>query len=182
MTNSWSQEKYIKALKYAAIAHKKQKVPGTNLSYLMHISLVCMEVFAVVHRQKQINGDLTLQCALLHDTIEDTKITYQKLVSDFGTEVADGVRALSKNRSLPAKDRLPDSLYRIKQQPYEIWIVKMADRITNLQKPPFFWTRSKIRNYHQQACQIYQSLKEADATLAARLKNKTDNYLQYIKE
>ena len=172
----------MKTLKFAAKAHKGQKVPGTDLPYLVHLCLVCMEIFAVLNRKNKINGDLAIQCALLHDTIEDTKITRKQLESDFGIAVAESVQALSKDKSLPKKEQLTDSLRRIKQQPHEVWIVKMADRIANLQKPPFFWTKSKIKSYYQQSCEIYHTLKEADSEIAARLKQKIDSYLHYMKE
>jgi hypothetical protein len=38
MIINWSQETYIKACQFAANAHKGQKVPGTNLPYVVHPS------------------------------------------------------------------------------------------------------------------------------------------------
>jgi len=65
----------------------------------------------------------------------------------FGKAVTDGVKALTKNESLPKDRQMSDSLHRIKLQPSEIWAVKLADRITNLQPPPAYWSREKIPNY-----------------------------------
>jgi hypothetical protein len=48
-----------------------------------------------------------------------------------GNEIADGVIALSKNTILPSKEeQMKDSIARIKQQPKEVWMVKMCDRST----------------------------------------------------
>ncbi len=51
MGSDWSPDVYIKAYRYAATAHwnseKKQLVPGTDLPYLMHFSMVAMEVIAM---------------------------------------------------------------------------------------------------------------------------------------
>ena len=73
----WSQDKYIKALRNAAEAHNGQLFPGTDLPYLLHISLVSMEVMtAITTDQNKRDGDLAVQCALLHDVIEDADPRY----------------------------------------------------------------------------------------------------------
>ena len=43
---------------------------------------------------------LAIQLALLHDTIEDTKTTYEEIQNLFGSIVADGVKALTKDTAL----------------------------------------------------------------------------------
>ena len=42
--------------------------------------------------------DFAVQVALLHDIIEDTATTYDELAEHFGSKVADGVLALTKNK------------------------------------------------------------------------------------
>lgn len=64
------------------------------------------------------------------------------------------------------------SLERIKKQPKEIWIVKIADRTTNLQPPPSDWTQDKINRYREEALEIYEALKEGSLCLSSRLKEK----------
>lgn len=79
MASRWSQDVYIKAYRFAAEAHwnrsKKQHVPGTDIPYLMHFSMVAMEVIPALEKETGLNGNLAVQCALLHDTIEDTDTT-----------------------------------------------------------------------------------------------------------
>ena len=190
MGSDWSPDVYIRAYRYAATAHwnseKKQLVPGTNIPYLMHFSMVAMEVIAALGKEPGLDGDLAVQCALLHDTIEDTDTTYDQLVETFGLAVADGVQALSKDKlvgaDLPKQKRkerqMADSLERVRRQPREAWMVKMADRITNLQPPPKHWKPEKISRYREEACQIHQALKGASPYLAARLWEKIDRYPQ----
>ena len=74
-----------------------------------------------------------------------------------------------------------DSLHRIKQQPREIWMVKMADRITNLYHPPFYWTNEKILAYRDEALVIYQELYTANPQLAERLQQKIAAYPQFLR-
>ncbi|MEZ4637991.1 MAG: hypothetical protein R2856_24030 [Caldilineaceae bacterium] len=73
----WSQEKYLAAWLFAAEAHGVQTVPGTALPYVVHVGAVAMEVTAALTHGSQVNDpDLAVQCALLHDVIEDTSITF----------------------------------------------------------------------------------------------------------
>ncbi len=177
----WDQEKYIKAWNYASHAHIGQYMPGTEVPYINHIGNVAMEVMSAIAETKSIgNPDLLVQCALLHDTIEDTSSTYDDINETFGVDVADGVAALSKDKSLPTKsEQMDDSIQRILKQPLEIWMVKLSDRITNLQPPPAHWDKLKIEQYRNEAVFILNSLGEADQFLADRLKSKINDYVQY---
>jgi len=175
--STWSQEKYIKALQYAAKAHKGQSVPGSDLPYVVHVTMVAMEVMAALAHEDNLNGELAVQCALLHDVIEDTGKSYQKLAAEFGRDVAEGVLALSKNNILKdEQEKMADSLARIKQQPREIWMVKLADRITNLQPPPGHWRSEKIARYREEGKLILNELEAACPYLAERLKQKIREY------
>ena len=177
MPSTWSQEKYIRSLKYAAKAHRGQNVPGSDLPYVVHVTMVAMEVIAALAPEDNLDGDLAVQCALLHDVIEDAGISYEKLVAEFGLDVAEGVLALSKNNTLKSKqDKMQDSLARIKQQPKEIWMVKLADRITNLQPPPGHWDSEKIEAYRKEAQQILHELGNASPFLSKRLNGKLRVY------
>ena len=173
---SWRQDEYIRAHRFAAEAHNDQKFPGTDLPYLVHINLVAMEVIAALQAEPEHDGDLAIKCALLHDVLEDTKVSYEEMRAEFGLEVADGVRALGKNPALEKSLKMADSLDRIRQQPGEVWMVKMADRITNLLPPPKTWDREKIREYKEESIEIYNKLKEASQFLAARLEAKIEAY------
>jgi (p)ppGpp synthase/HD superfamily hydrolase len=178
----WNQDTYIKAWNFACIAHNGQCVPGSDLPYINHIGNVTMEVMAVIALGDEMtHPELLIQCALLHDVIEDTHVSYEELSHIFGPHVADGVRALSKDPSLKTKEeRMNDSLRRIKKQPKEIWMIKVADRITNLQPPPTYWTQEKIKRYWKESRVIYQNLKESNVRLAQRLNEKIGNYCQYF--
>jgi (p)ppGpp synthase/HD superfamily hydrolase len=172
----WSQDLYLKAINFAANAHKDQKMEGKNYSYIVHFTSVCMEVIACLFNSKIKNEDIAIQCALLHDTIEDTEITYHDILNNFGAAVADGVQALTKDKKLQKTEQMHDSLERIKKLTDEIGIVKMADRIVNLQEPPPQWPREKIFNYCKEAKLIHQSLKHCNSYLADRLFDKIINY------
>ncbi len=178
----WNQDEFQKAWNFASDAHNGQCVPGTNRPYINHIGNVAMEVMAAIAFCQDINNpDLLVQCALLHDTIEDTKITFDEVKNTFSLDVANGVAALSKNSDLKTKaDRMADSIERIKQQPDEIWMVKLADRITNLQPPPKHWTREKTSAYRNEAIVILDNLGRASPYLSVRMKEKISEYEGYV--
>ncbi|AKG20304.1 HD domain-containing protein [Calothrix sp. 336/3] len=179
---NWSQEAYIQAYKFAAKAHNGQKIPGSEMPYIMHLSLVTMEVIAALAVETERDGNLAIQSAILHDTIEDTEIDFEDICQEFGENVAQGVLALTKNNSLEKHLQMPDCLGRIQQQPPEIWMVKLADRITNLQAPPHYWTEDKIARYREEGILIYETLKDASDFLARRLSRKIDEYLYSLKK
>lgn len=179
---SWNQDKQQKAWNFASKAHNKQLVPGTNIPYINHLGNVAMEAMAAIAHNGEIeNPDLLVLCALLHDSIEDTNCSYTEIKREFGTNVADGILALSKNKKLPSKiEQMNDSLARIQLQPKEVWMVKLSDRITNLQPPPSHWDKAKIKKYQDEATFILETLGPANPFLANRLQLKISNYNQYL--
>jgi (p)ppGpp synthase/HD superfamily hydrolase len=182
--NIWDRDKYLRAWHFASIHHTGQNYGGHNqdqyVDYLTHIGMVSMEViWALQNSKDEYNANLAVQCAILHDTIEDTEINYQDLLNEFGKEVAAGVLALTKNKEVGTKElQMQDSLNRIKLQGPEIWMVKMADRISNLDGAPFYWDKQKIIKYRNEAQIIYDSLSKANNILAFRLKNRIDDYFE----
>jgi guanosine-3',5'-bis(diphosphate) 3'-pyrophosphohydrolase len=106
--------------------------------------------------------------------------TFEEIKEHFGENIADAVMALTKNEDLPNELQTPDSLSRIKKLQKEIWAVKLADRITNLQPPPSQWNKQKRINYQEEARMILDELKDGNQYLAKRLKEKIDEYGKYI--
>jgi (p)ppGpp synthase/HD superfamily hydrolase len=179
MSSPWTQDLYLRAFHIAASAHRWQLYPGTSIPYILHLSFVSMEIMAAAAAGESFDADLALQCALLHDTLEDTRLRYEQIVEKFGDAVAVGVLALTVNKRLPRDEQMPECLVRIKQQPREIWMVKLADRITNLQPPPRHWSKGRIRDYHLEAGVILDALHEASPFLADRLRLKITEYVAY---
>jgi (p)ppGpp synthase/HD superfamily hydrolase len=175
-TRLWSQDLYLKTIQFAAEAHKDQKFFFFVLPYIIHPVNVAMEVMAAICIENIKNPDVAVQCALLHDTLEDTEIQFNDIEKNFGADVALGVLALTKNIEIDKELRMRDSIERIKLQPKEIWIVKLADRITNMATQPSHWTRDKIINYRLEADYILKSLGSASPFLEERLKKKIENY------
>lgn len=178
----FSQENYIEVLNFAALAHGEQKTPK-GLPYLAHITCVAMEVINACEKSQleQNKTDLAISCALLHDVIEDTNITYNEIYVKFGDKIANGVEALTKDKTKSTKqEQMKDSLERLLAQPYEIQMVKLADRVTNLGIPPKHWDSEKMKKYQEEAALILSCLKNSNIYLAKRLEEKIEEYKKYI--
>lgn len=175
------QEVYQKAMKFAGEKHSHQKVPGTQANYLLHISNVAMEILLAYTNKPSFDVALAVQMAILHDTLEDTATTFEELHIIFGAEVAMGVQALTKNKELTSKrESMEDSLNRINALSKEVGMVKLADRITNLQPPPSHWNTDKIIKYREEAMLIAEELRNKNEYLHQRLQQKIEEYASYI--
>jgi len=181
----WTPDAWHETWRFAAEAHHGQLVPGSQLPYIVHVAAVAMEVGNAIARRLELGQpvaqpDLAIQVALLHDVLEDTSVTLEQLRGRFGDAIAQGVAALSKDPTIAGKQaRMQDSLARIQTQPAEVWMVKLGDRITNLQAPPHFWTRQKICAYRAEAGEIHAQLGSACGVLGPRLLDKIAAYAVY---
>ena len=175
-------DRVVSALQFAATLHgaEDQRVPGTDLPYLLHLGSVATEMMLALNAEPATDGELSVLCAVLHDAIEDTAATYEQVAEQFGSDVADGVAALTKDGALPKSDRMADSLRRIRLQPHAVWKVKLADRITNLQPPPAHWSRDKCLKYQAEARDILAALGDASPHLAARMAAKIEAYSDHL--
>ncbi|GAA4466609.1 HD domain-containing protein [Nibrella saemangeumensis] len=174
------QTAYQKAILFAAAKHQEeeQTLPGTNLPYVVHLSNVAMEILIAGHATGTLDLPFAIQVALLHDVLEDTATTAGELTSQFSIAVATAVAALTKNNALPKSEKMQDSLNRIRSCSKEVWAVKLADRITNLQEPPSSWSKAKRLDYVAEAHTILSFLAGANEYLEARLQQKIHDYEQ----
>ncbi|HHU21004.1 MAG TPA: HD domain-containing protein [Acholeplasma sp.] len=81
--------KLVKAYCIAKKAHKGQKDKGGK-SYIKH----------PVYVAKRVKGKDAKIVALLHDTIEDTSITYDYIRLEFGYKIVEAVKVLTKDKSI----------------------------------------------------------------------------------
>lgn len=174
------QSAYQKAIRFAGERHEDQKMPASRASYLVHLSNVAMEVILAAQQTDDFDLEFTVQVALLHDVLEDTPTSFEEVADQFTQEIAEAVLALSKNEELPSDIQIPDSLMRIKSLRKEVWAVKLADRISNMQEPPSTWNLEKKKHYRQAAKLILQELQGGNAYLESRLEDLISGYRVFI--
>ena len=173
--------KYEKTWEFVREKHKGQtfggRWPGEQVPYIHHLASVAMEVIWGVGNNIDFDLDFAITLALLHDTVEDTGTTYEEILALYDQKIADGVMALSKIPSVgDRKAQMADSLRRISQSPSEVQAVKLADRITNLYHPPFYWDRNRIHEYLEESQLILCALGSVSDRLKERLSIKIIEY------
>ncbi|MBR6779015.1 MAG: hypothetical protein IKM43_02555 [Clostridia bacterium] len=108
--------------------------------------------------------------------MEDTTTTYQDLKKEFGVKVADGVLALSRNEDIQTDQQIKDCIAKIKMQPKEVAIVKMADRMFNIRERYSAWTKEKQDFYKSEAQYICDELGYASQNMKDALQQAINLY------
>jgi (p)ppGpp synthase/HD superfamily hydrolase len=160
-----------KAWLFAARKHQGQLYPGTELPYLTHVGMVLLNLTTALEREPFLDTGFAKCCAILHDTVEDTDTTPAEIETEFGARVVAGVAALSK-RAEKGDLAMADSLERIRKEPREVWLVKLADRISNLETRPTHWQPEKCMRYANEGEMILQALGSASSLLSALLEQR----------
>ncbi|WNY23956.1 hypothetical protein MmiHf6_12800 [Methanimicrococcus hongohii] len=164
------QDFYNKALFYAAEAHGNQLYAG--LPYMIHVCMVADEVTAADRTVPLENFKNAVQIALLHDVLEDTPITKDEMLQYFEPEVVHGIDLLTKKEGLP----LLDYLEGIKAGGSDVSVIKMCDRIINLQRLPVHWKADKILEYYEESVLILEMLGWSSEYVSWRLRLKIELY------
>lgn len=116
------------AIDLAARAHHHQVRKGTEIPYIVH-------PLAVASTLIRINSpEPVVIAALLHDVLEDTPVTFEKILGQFGPEVADLVTALSEpDKTAPWENRKTHTIdYLEKKADDDVLIVALADKLDNI--------------------------------------------------
>lgn len=118
----------FKAIEYATRAHAGQYRKGSKVPYIVHplnvakilIDLDCPEPVVVA--------------GILHDTLEDTRMTLENIQSEFGAEIACLVDAASEpNKSdLIWENRKAHTIKHLRTASPELLILSLADKTDNI--------------------------------------------------
>lgn len=118
----------LKAAEVAFEAHSGQYRKYSGLPYSVH-------VFSVADITSRYTDDEnTIAAAFLHDTIEDTDITYDDIHSLFNSIVADRVMAVTciKDNKGSREERVARNIEHYSKASYEGQIIKASDCLHNL--------------------------------------------------
>ena len=146
-----------RAYVYAMTAHGKQ-LRASGDPYFSHP----LEVAGILTELKL---DVpTIVTALLHDTIEDTHVTYEDVVQRFGTEIADlvrGVTKLSKLELFSERTKQAENFRKLMlamSEDIRVLLVKLADRLHNMRTLHYIDDEEKRRRIAQETLDIYAPL------------------------
>ena len=148
-----------KAYNFAIEAHKNQK-RFSGAPYVVHPVAVA-DILAELKLDSA-----TIITGLLHDTIEDTKTTYDVVLKEFGKEVADLVDGVTKISALEEKvtDNSQAENFRklilATSKDIRVLLVKLADRLHNMRTINAFKSEVKKKRIAKETMEIYAPLAE----------------------
>ena len=155
----FSNKPLNKAFNFAIEAHKNQK-RISGVPYVVHPVAVA-DILAELKLDSA-----TIITGLLHDTIEDTKITYDVVLKEFGKEIADLVDGVTKISALEEKaaDNSQAENFRklilATSKDIRVLLVKLADRLHNMRTIDAFKSENKKKRIAKETMEIYAPLAE----------------------
>lgn len=122
-----------KAYAYAAEAHAGQFRKESTIPYFTHI-------ITTMNYAMELTKDIeVLQAAILHDTVEDTWVTFEDLRNMFGERVMELVAGETENKrhNLPASEtwelRKRETIEHLNSKSLDVKIIVLADKTANLE-------------------------------------------------
>ncbi len=158
-----------KAIVFATNAHHGTERRGKGFPYIVH-PLEALSIVATMTSEPDL-----LAAAVLHDTIEDTEVTFEQIKEEFGEHVAwlvsneTDVKTNSNGEKLPWKERKERDMINLLNSTREVKIVAMGDKLSNM--------RAIARDYLQNGDAIWQIFRVKDkATHAWRFRGLRDAF------
>lgn len=137
----------LQALRFAADRHRDQKRKGAEASPYVNHPIAVAELLS----RFGVEDPVTLQAALLHDTLEDTETTPAELEDQFGSQVRDVVLEVTDDKRKPKQMRKTLQVLRTKISSDRARLIRLADKVSNivdlLERPPVDWESYRRREY-----------------------------------
>lgn len=154
--HDYDMELIRRAYDLADSAHGEQK-RLSGLPYITHpVAVACILV--------QLGMDSEcIAAGLLHDVVEDTKISLEELRRMFGSEIAglvDGVTKITKMGRLPYNSRAVQQAENLRKmliamnEDIRVIIIKLADRLHNMRTAQY-WEPEKQREKALESMEVY---------------------------
>ena len=150
------RELLARAYRFSEEAHRGQTRTSGD-PYITH----CIEVARIL-AELQLDS-LTVACGLIHDVVEDTRVTIQDVEREFGREMASIVDGLTKIAKLPSgstQDRQVENYRKLLlsiAKDARVIIIKLADRLHNMRTLDWL-TDEKRRRIAQETRDLYAPL------------------------
>ena len=152
-----NSETLNKAYNFAVEAHQNQK-REEGVPYIIHPVAV-----AKILTDLKLDS-ATITTGLLHDTIEDTKATYESVKKEFGEEVANLVEGVTKISELETKASTDSKAENFRKlilatsKDIRVLLVKLADRLHNMRTIQHVKDKNKIIRKAKETMEIYAPL------------------------
>ncbi|MGY6255530.1 HD domain-containing protein [Paraburkholderia caledonica] len=158
----------IKATAFAAYKHRNQRRKDADSSPYINHPIALADALA---NEGDVDDEIVLIAAILHDTIEDTETSLEELVAQFGREVAEIVAEVTDDKELPKAERKRLQVEHAAHISGKAKLVKLADKICNLRDvaacPPADWSVERKREYFDWAKAVADGLRGVHPVLEA---------------
>lgn len=126
-TRTGHSDEVSRAIDFATKAHQGQCRKGTNIPYVSHpmgVSRILID--------RGCPNKLVI-CGLLHDTLEDTQVTYEDLKREFGLYVAEIVKNLSHTAGDDSwRGKRSKMIEHLKVAAPDVHLVSCSDKLDNM--------------------------------------------------
>jgi len=135
----FQSDRVQEAFQFAQKCHEGQ-FRKSGEEYISH----CQNVFKILKEEWGIQDEDTLIAALLHDSVEDGKVSLEEIASLFGKNVAEIVDGVTKLKSDTDKQASQKVFDKSKLQP-AVALVKLADRLHNMRTQEYMDPAKRIK-------------------------------------
>ena len=156
----------MRVVHFAAMKHTDQRRKGERQEpYFNHLA----DVAQILAECTNGEDPILIAGGLLHDTLEDTETTYDELVAEFGAEIADLVKEVTDDTTLPKTERKRLQIENAPHKSPRAKMIKIADKISNIKSiktshPPH-WTEERKQEYIEWAAKVVEGCRGVNASL-----------------
>ncbi|GAB6032108.1 Guanosine-3',5'-bis(diphosphate) 3'-pyrophosphohydrolase MESH1 [Chamberlinius hualienensis] len=165
-SNSEGIRVILKCANFAAVKHKDQRRKDVEQTpYINHP----LGVAQILSEEGGVTDIATILAAILHDTVEDTDTNFEEIEKEFGNEVADIVREVTDDKSLPYEERKRLQIVHAPKSSHKAKLVKLGDKLYNLRdlnkSIPKGWSEDRVENYFKWAKEVVDGIRGANEKL-----------------
>ena len=131
LNQGFDSEAIRNAMEYAADCHIGTNQKYDTHSYTIHLKMVYDFGCKFAHLLNADEIDTALAACWTHDTIEDTRQTYNDVKNRCGEAVAEAVYAVTNEKGRTRAERANDKYYKGIRENEVATFVKLCDRLAN---------------------------------------------------
>jgi guanosine-3',5'-bis(diphosphate) 3'-pyrophosphohydrolase len=135
----------LRAIAFAARAHRHQLRKDGATPYVSHVFRVCLTLRHVF----DVEDEDVLTAAVLHDTIEDTITDFDDIEKEFGLQIASWVRSLTKEKREREPEREEKYIAELAEAPWQVKVCKLADIHDNLLDSEHFPSEQRAKTFRR---------------------------------
>jgi (p)ppGpp synthase/HD superfamily hydrolase len=171
----------LRAADAAARWHVHQRRKGiAQEPYINHL----LEVASLVAEATSGSDPTLVIAALLHDSIEDQKVPFDLIATEFGGKVADIVMEVSDDKALPKEERKRRQVEAAPKKSREAKLIKLADKTSNLRtiasSPAAGWSVERRLEYVEWAKAVVAGLRGTSPWLERQFDEATERTMQSL--